>query len=116
MSRTSPIMLAALAVFAISGCATPTFQQDGTPYIIKALGPNVWVRVPDGGLNLHEAIDRSTGWAIEHCQLLGEDLGTHFVAADRAIMDKSEYEVTWRCCRAYDECCLKPQSQSCSQD
>lgn len=113
------IMLAALSSFAVSGCVTlkelgrPSGEE---PYLHKVLGPNVWVRVPAGGLTLQEAIDWSVGWAQEHCEWAGDDKGTYFVAADRAFMDKSEYEVTWRCCRPDDECCLRPESEACSQD
>ena len=124
------IMLAALSLFAVSGCATWEERNSGweernsgweernsgLPYLHKIVGPNVWVRVPAGGLNLQEAIDWSGGWAQEHCEWMGSDKGTYFVAADRAILDKSEYEVMWRCCRPDDDCCLHPKSQGCSQD
>lgn len=109
--------LTALASLVLcAGCATlEGFMQNDEPYLQQVLGPNVWVRVPkalaDDGLE--QAIDVSAVVAIEHCETRGDDMGTHFVAADTAVMDKSEYSVTWRCCRSDDECCFKPKSKAC---
>ena len=116
--------LTALAslVAVLCGCATleedklleeleEVFAGDHDPYLDKVSGPNVWVRVPKAGvLDLNQAIDVSQHWAVEHCERWGNDVGTYFVAADTAIMDKSEYSVTWRCCRPDDECCHNPKS------
>ena len=112
---------ALVALLLCSGCATLERAIDDAldddpdyPYLERASGPNVWVRVPKGLVDgLQEAIDVSADWAMEYCDMENTDRGTYFVAADTAIMDESEYQVTWRCCRLGDECCFKPKSKAC---
>ena len=108
---------ALVALLLCSGCATLERPIDGDPdhpYLKRASGPNVWVRVPKALVDgLQEAIDVSANWAMKYCDEENTDRGTYFVAADTAIMDKSEYEETWRCCRPDDDCCFKPKSKAC---
>lgn len=83
------------------------------PYLRRVDGNNVWIHVPKHGLSLQEAIEFSAPWAQEHCDMYEIEVGTYLVAADTAIMNRSMYDVTWRCCSPDDECCHKPKSKAC---
>lgn len=107
--KTAILCLAFTSYGLAAGCAA-SLAAGAEPYLHKVAGPNVWVRVPKYGLTLQEAIDISQPWAREHCSSRGDDVVTYFVAADTATMKLSEYEVTWRCCRPDDECCIEPKA------
>ena len=119
---------AALTALLLSGCAVPEPQpqpqppavpepQPQPPYVESVLGPNVYVRVPKSWMwdenDLEEAIDSAGDRAVEFCDEENTGRATYFIAARTAIFDKSEYEVTYRCCRRDDECCRNPKSKAC---